>query len=246
MRGFIFTCSNRTIKECFQRKLFGMHDDFRDRVLQVREGNLLFLLNTNKDELLGVYQALCDGNKNIEPTAWGGEFPWQVRFKILEPHKPLLNARVKLRELGIHKWIDVLSDEQVTGLVGLFRMSRIEGASDFAQKYPVGAIKTEDGHYVRSRAEALIDNWLYSHGIVHAYEQRLPGRSEVYCDFYLLELQAYIEYWGLMGDPDYEKKRRKKLKIYREEGLNLIQLDERDITSLGDVMRRRLSDLGKA
>ena len=121
-------------------------------------------------------------------------------------------------------------------------MHRIERDEDFRQKYPIGAIKAEDGHYVRSRAEALIDNWLYSHRITHAYEQRLPGESEVYCDFYLPDYQAYIEYWGLEGDPDYKKRKKEKLKIYYWQGLRLIELNESDILNLGDVLRRKLSD----
>jgi len=244
LRGFIFTCSDRTQKECFQRELFGMHEDFRDRVLQVKEGDRLFLLNTNQDELMGTYQATCDGAKDIEPEAWNGKFRWQVRFRVLKKHKPLLNARKRLRELDIHAWIDALNDEQVERLVELFEMPRIEKASDFNQKYPVGAIKTEDGHYVRSRAEALIDNWLYSKEIAHAYEQRLPGESEVYCDFYLPDRQAYIEYWGLEGDPEYERRKECKLRIYREQGLAPIELNERDISNLGDVLRRKLSRYG--
>ena len=246
MRGFIFTCSNRTQNECFERKLFGMHDKYKYRVLQVRKGDLLFLLNTNRDELMGIYQASCDGRKDIEPDAWNGKFPWQVRFTIWKECKPLLNAREKLRELGIHEWINVLDGRQVNALIELFMMNRIEKAEDFEQKYPIGAIKTEDGHYVRSRAEALIDNWLYSQGIIHAYEQRLPGESEVYCDFYLPTYNAYIEYWGLEGDPKYEKRKREKLKIYSQQGLRLIELNKNDILNLGDVLRRKLSCLKRS
>jgi hypothetical protein len=241
LKGFIFTCSNRTQKECFERKLFGMHERHKDRVLQVKEGDHLFLLNTTQDELRGIYQAACDGAKDIEPEAWNGQFPWQVRFRILEEHKPLLNARNRLREEGIHAWTDALNNEQVERIVELFEMPRIEGALDFNKKYPVGAIKTEDGHHVRSRAEALIDNWLYSKKIAHAYEQRLPVESEVYCDFYLPDQQAYIEYWGLEGDPEYERKKEHKLGIYREQGLALIELNENDISNLGDALRRKLS-----
>ena len=31
--------------------------------------------------------------------------------------------------------------------------------------------RCEDGHYVRSKNEAIVDNWLYSHSICHAYEK---------------------------------------------------------------------------
>jgi hypothetical protein len=48
---------------------------------------------------------------------------------------------------------------------------------------------------VRSRAEVLIDNWLYMQGIVHAYERRLPIEEECYCDFYLPK-GVYIEFWA--------------------------------------------------
>jgi hypothetical protein len=34
--------------------------------------------------------------------------------------------------------------------------------------------RSTDGHLVRSKAEVLIDNWLYMAGIVQAYERRLP------------------------------------------------------------------------
>lgn len=38
----------------------------------------------------------------------------------------------------------------------------------FREKFPCN-IRTDDGHKVRSKAEQVIDNWLYSKGIVHAY-----------------------------------------------------------------------------
>jgi hypothetical protein len=221
-----------------------MDDKYKDRVSQVREKDHLFLLNTNQKTLRGIYQATCDGAEDIVPEAFDGNFPWQVRFRVLKEHKPLLKAMNRLRELGVHAWVDVLNDEQVKRLVELFEMSRIEEASDFNNKYPVGAIKTEDGHYVRSRAEALIDNWLYNQKIVHAYEQRLPGKSEVYCDFNLPEQQAYrevyIEYWGLMANLQYEERKEHKLRIYREQELALIELNENDISNLGDTLRRKL------
>ena len=46
---------------------------------------------------------------------------------------------------------------------------------------------------VRSKAEQIIDNWLYHKGIVHAYERRVPIEEEVYCDFIkALEALIYI------------------------------------------------------
>jgi len=69
-----------------------------------------------------------------------------------------------------------------------------------------------DGHYVRSKAEMLIDNWLYQYGLVHAYERKLPIDEDVYCDFYIPSgngrpQAVYIEFWGLENDPKYRKKK---------------------------------------
>ena len=43
--------------------------------------------------------------------------------------------------------------------------------------------RTSDGHYVRSRAELLIDNFFYTNSIVHAYEKKLNIDESMYCDF---------------------------------------------------------------
>ena len=48
-----------------------------------------------------------------------------------------------------------------------------------------------------SKAEMLIDNWLYMAEIVHAYERKLPIEEDVYCDFYIPKGKVYIEYWGM-------------------------------------------------
>lgn len=51
------------------------------------------------------------------------------------------------------------------------------GERTFRDRFPARH-RTTDGHLVRSKAELLIDNWLYMAGIVHAYERRLPIQEE--------------------------------------------------------------------
>jgi hypothetical protein len=81
--------------------------------------------------------------------------------------------------------------------------------------------RTKDGHYVRSRAEVIIDNTLYEYEIVHSYEKKLPVEEEVYTDFYLPKGKVYIEYWGMESDPKYQERKQKKLEIYRNMIYNL-------------------------
>lgn len=104
--------------------------------------------------------------------------------------------------------------------------------------------RSADGHYVRSRAEMLIDNWLYMSEIVHAYERKLPVEEEVYCDFYLPVGKVYIEYWGLENDSRYLERKSKKLKVYEKYGFNLIELSDADIQNLDDILPKKLLKFG--
>ncbi|AYV67631.1 glycerol kinase [Niallia circulans] len=104
--------------------------------------------------------------------------------------------------------------------------------------------RTMDGHYVRSRAEVLIDNWLYMYGIVHAYERKLPIEQEAYCDFYLPSGRVYIEYWGLENDAKYKQRKERKLEIYKENGFNLIEIQDADIKNLDDILPKKLLAYG--
>ena len=77
---------------------------------------------------------------------------------------------------------------------------------------------------VRSRAEIIIDNWLYTAGVVHAYERMVPIKENLYCDFFVPAGDVYIEYWGLEADPLYADRMKSKKEIYRRYGLRLIEL----------------------
>ncbi|MEA2712011.1 MAG: hypothetical protein QOF78_4612 [Phycisphaerales bacterium] len=106
-------------------------------------------------------------------------------------------------------------------------------------------LRTQDGHMVRSRAEVLIDNWLYMQGIVHAYERRLPIEENCLCDFYLPAGKGvYIEYWGRDFDPKYRERKAVKQAIYAKYKLRLIELGDAEIERLDDVLPRMLLRFG--
>lgn len=105
--------------------------------------------------------------------------------------------------------------------------------------------RTIDGHYVRSKAEMLIDNWLYQYGLVHAYERKLPIDEDVYCDFYIPSgngrpQAVYIEFWGLENDPKYTERKNKKIGIYKREGLSLIEMTDADLQNIDDILAKKL------
>ncbi|WP_305844840.1 glycerol kinase [Photobacterium leiognathi] len=111
--------------------------------------------------------------------------------------------------------------------------------SNFRQKFEAKH-RAADGHYVRSKAEMLIDNWLYMAGIVHAYERKLPIEEDLYCDFYLPTGKVYIEFWGLEDDPKYADRKKVKQDLYAKYGFNLIELNDDDVQNLDDVLPRML------
>lgn len=112
-------------------------------------------------------------------------------------------------------------------------------APGFREKFEA-KLRTTDGHYVRSKAEMLIDNWLYMAEIVHAYERKLPIEEEVYCDFYIPTGKVYIEYWGYENDQKYLKRKEQKQEIYKKYGFKLIELEDKDVQNLDDVLPRLL------
>jgi hypothetical protein len=111
--------------------------------------------------------------------------------------------------------------------------------NDFRKKYPAN-YRCTDGHYVRSKAEMLIDNWLYTNGVVHAYERRLPIKEAIYCDFYIRKGKVYIEFWGMEGDEKYARRMQQKREAYAKSDFDLIELNNSDIKNLDDVLPMKL------
>jgi hypothetical protein len=111
--------------------------------------------------------------------------------------------------------------------------------NNFRSKFPA-SFRTEDGHMVRSKAEQIVDNWLYHKGIVHAYERRVPIEEEVYCDFFIpIGQKVWVEFWGL-EETKYLKRKELKKKFYKAHNKNLIELTDKDIENLDDIMPIKL------
>lgn len=122
-------------------------------------------------------------------------------------------------------------------------LSTDKSFSSFKQKFEAKH-RTSDGHYVRSKGEMIIDNWLYMAGIVHAYERKLPIEKEVYSNFYLPSGKVYIQYWGSDLGPIDERTKQTKLNAYNENGFNLIEIEESEIDKLDKRLPFELRKFG--
>jgi hypothetical protein len=135
--------------------------------------------------------------------------------------------------------------QEVKGEAGESTQKKIDDSKDsnFREKF-IAKHRATDGHMVRSKAEMLIDNWLYMAEIIHAYERKLPIEEEVYCDFYIPTGKIYIEFWGLENDPKYAARKEAKKEIYKKYDFKLIELTDEDVFNLDDVLPRLLLKYG--
>lgn len=126
IKGQIFTCTNKSENECFERMLFGTNRLYAPAVIRVRKGDLLFLLNLDTDMLYGVFRAASDAGVNIDPEAWRGKYSYQVRVEpIGKKIIPLKNAKKLLNLLKI-KRICPINKKVTIKLFELFRPSDLQ------------------------------------------------------------------------------------------------------------------------
>ena len=92
-------------------------------------------------------------------------------------------------------------------------------------------IRTLRGELVRSKSEAMIADYLYTHGIAYRYECKLTiGSKTIYPDFIIVHPitgeYLIIEHFGMMDDEEYRRNYIEKMRLYTENGyypdINLI------------------------
>ena len=108
-------------------------------------------------------------------------------------------------------------------------------------------IEARDGTVVQSEGERRIAEWLTAQGIAYRYDAkfRIIGEFQIRPDFYLPELDVYIEYWGL-NTPQYKMSMYKKQTLYQQEGKRLISVYPADLPRLGALLASKLRMFGYA
>lgn len=106
-------------------------------------------------------------------------------------------------------------------------------------------IQARDGTIVQSVGERRIAEWLTAHGIAYRYDSkfRIIGQFQIRPDFYLPELDLYIEYWGL-DTPRYKMSMYKKRMLYQQEGKRFISVYPKDLPVLNRLMTAKLRHYG--
>ena len=68
---------------------------------------------------------------------------------------------------------------------------------------------------------------------------RIIGEFQIRPDFYLPELDVYIEYWG-MDTPQYKMSMYKKQALYQQEGKRLVSVYPKDLSALNGLLVSKL------
>lgn len=197
-------------------------------------------VNAVLSELGWIKKALKGWNLTIQGAAQGGcevEHSQSGAPYVKWPRTILVSQDLKhtIAELtGSHQSKDSSSSTPIV-------TEAIENS--FRERFPA-TYRATDGHMIRSKAEMLIDNWLYMAEIVHAYERKLPVEEEIYCDFYIPTGKVYIEYWGYENDKKYLARKQTKKSIYKKYNFKLIELNDEQVQNLDDTLPRLLLKYG--
>lgn len=221
--------------------------------------------NNEKTKLYITVSKIAD-KYHLEPTKVNmilSEIGWIDKDQILgwrvtEFGKKLGGVERESGSSGLHyvTWpAEMLENTLLSNLLEAYKKqteSAIEGdqskkqeerINKFRQDLP-GNHRTKDGHWVRSRAEVIIDDALYYYEVPHAYERKVPVEEEIYSDFYLPQVKVYIEFWGMESDEKYLVRKKKKIELYKKYNLNLIELTDEHIKNLDDHLPRLLLKFG--
>ncbi|MCC7299770.1 MAG: HEAT repeat domain-containing protein, partial [Verrucomicrobia bacterium] len=98
-------------------------------------------------------------------------------------------------------------------------------------------IEVRDGTLVQSEGERRIAEWLTARGLSYRYDAkyRIIGEFQIRPDFYLPEVDVYIEYWGL-DTPQYKMSMYKKQMLYQQEGKRLVSVYPKDLPVLDNLL----------
>ena len=107
-----------------------------------------------------------------------------------------------------------------------------------------------DGHLVKSKSEKEIDNYLFSNNIRHCYEKPIPisanEADDIHPDFYLYDMDVYIEHLGKEDSPEYNQSTQYKAQIYKKLKLTVIYTHEKtDARDMQSALDRKLKNFKK-
>lgn len=191
--GFIFMCSAKTKPDCFRYQVMGVSAAKKDIVSSIKPGTKLFLYDFDLRLLYGIYKASSSGGMKLEPRAFGGNFPAQVRFNVSSDCFPLpesiFKKAIKDNYNEKNKFKTELTARQVRKLTELFRPVDVRSGLPPVRTPPKAIIHDRDA------LDGGRGSWSHLH---RERDPQIERREEIPHDLFLTE-KSYRAY-GLQGD----------------------------------------------
>jgi len=192
VKGYIFACTRKSEGECLTRMLFATNKLFEDKVLQVKKGDFLFLLNLDTDKLYGLFVAETDGGEKLVPDAFNGQYPFQVRVATVDDLKRITGAKSILSKMGID-WRKPLDETQTKWLINY-----LSDPSNFDWK-KVTTVKSARDEKPNLESTTLWDYPRQSYGKTPKGDNKYPGVTPAFIIYNMIK--RYTKPGDLVVDP---------------------------------------------
>jgi DNA modification methylase len=196
--GYIFACTSKSEKECFDRMLFATSRVYGEGVLKIKKGDMLFLLNLDTDTLHGTFRAKSAGAKDIVPNAWKGRYPYQVQVSRNSKVYSLKGAKKVLSAIGVSSWRDALGAEQ-TQLLSRYIENPAGVALKVVKKKEEDATTTTADDKPRLESTTLWDYPRQSYGRTPKGSNKYAGVTPAFVIYNMVK--RYTEPGDLVLDP---------------------------------------------
>lgn len=196
--GYIFACTSKSEKECFDRMLFATSRVYGEGVLKIKKGDMLFLLNLDTDTLHGTFRAKSAGAKDIVPNAWKGRYPYQVQVSRNSKVYSLKGAKKVLSAIGVSSWRDALGAEQ-TQLLSRYIENPAGVALKVVKKKEEDATTTAADDKPRLESTTLWDYPRQSYGRTPKGSNKYAGVTPAFVIYNMVK--RYTEPGDLVLDP---------------------------------------------
>ncbi len=215
--------------------------------------NEILLLAFNKKAALQMKQRLQNALGNVLPHVMTFH---ALAYALVHPGEKLIYDDMSADQLGLSREVQEVIDEHIRSpkygtriqklMLAHFRedWERIEEGrfilpmEEFLKHRRALPRETLNGEYVKSFGEKLIANALFEHDVEYRYESNFRWSGFNYRpDFMIGDHRnggVIIEYFGLVGDPDYDEMSEEKRQFWaRQDNWTLLEYTPHDIARQG-------------
>jgi DNA modification methylase len=213
-KGHIFACTRKSENECLEKMVFATNKIYENKVFHVKKGDVLFLLNIDIDRLYGTFVAETDGGENLDPKAFNGKYPFQVRVRCIGDLRAVSGAKTILSKMGID-WREPLNEHQTKWL-----LDYLKDPSNFDWG-KITVVKLNHDEKPPLEATTLWDYPRQSYGKTPKGDNKYPGVTPAFIIYNMIK--RYTKPGDLVVDPMAGS--GTTLDVCKEEGRKCIAFD---------------------